>query len=42
MSLEDIPYCDVFYPTEDEFKNFEKYVSKCHKSSKSGVFKVGR
>lgn len=40
MSLEDIPHCDVFYPTEEEFKNFEKYVSKCEKQARSGIIKV--
>jgi|LauGreDrversion4_2_1035121.scaffolds.fasta_scaffold1423067_1 hypothetical protein len=40
MSLESIPYCDVFYPSEEEFRNFEKFMSKCEKMTKSGIFKV--
>lgn len=40
MSLDDIPHCDVFFPNEEEFKNFEKYVSKCEKQAKSGIIKV--
>jgi hypothetical protein len=40
MSLENIPYCDVFYPSEEEFRNFEKFMSKCEKVTKSGIFKV--
>lgn len=40
MSLENIPHCDTFYPTTEEFKNFEKYVERCEKSAKSGVIKV--
>jgi hypothetical protein len=42
MSLEAIPYCDEFYPNEEDFLNFEKYVSKCQKLTKSGIFKVRR
>jgi hypothetical protein len=40
MSLDDIPHCDVFFPNEEEFKNFEKYITKCEKQSKSGIIKV--
>ena len=38
--LENIPYCDVFYPSDEEFKCFEKYVEKCEKQAKSGIIKV--
>ena len=38
--LEGIPDCDVFYPTEDEFKNFEKCIEKYEKTTKSGIIKV--
>lgn len=40
MSLEFIPYCNEFYPTLQEFKNFEKYIEKCEKQSTSGIIKV--
>ncbi len=40
MSLEEILYCDEFHPTLEEFKHFEKYVTKCQKTAKSGIFKV--
>ena len=40
MSLENIPLCDIFYPNDDEFKNFEKYIEKCEKTAASGIFKV--
>jgi hypothetical protein len=40
MSLENIPYCDEFYPTRNEFKNFQKYVEKCEKVAESGIIKV--
>jgi len=38
--LEDIPYCDTFYPSEEEFKNFEKCIEKYEKVAKSGIIKV--
>jgi hypothetical protein len=41
MSFEQIPYCDVFYPSSKEFKDFTKYIEKCSKITKSGIFKVG-
>ncbi len=40
MSLEDIPYVDIFTPSSKEFSNFEKYMEECEKKSKSGIFKV--
>jgi hypothetical protein len=40
MSLEQIPYCDVFTPTKKEFKNFEKFVLKCVNKAKSGIIKI--
>ncbi len=40
MSLTDIPFCDVFYPTKDEFNNFENYIEKIAKLAKSGIVKV--
>lgn len=38
--LEEIPYCDIFYPSWEEFADFSSYVEKCTKSAKSGIFKV--
>lgn len=40
MSLSDIPFCDVFYPTKEEFRNFENYIEKIAKETKSGIVKV--
>jgi hypothetical protein len=40
MSFDDIPLCDVFHPTAQEFSNFEAYVEKTSKQAKSGIFKV--
>jgi hypothetical protein len=40
MSLDEIPFCDVFTPTKKEFKNFEKYVTKCVNNAKSGIIKI--
>lgn len=40
MSLSDIPFCDVFYPTKEEFSNFENYIEKIAKEAKSGIVKV--
>lgn len=40
MSLDNIPYCDVFYPSEDEFKIFDKYIEKCERTATSGIIKV--
>ena len=39
-SIEDIPYCDVFHPTMEEFENFSEYMEKITKLAKSGIFKV--
>jgi hypothetical protein len=38
--IEDIPYCDVFYPSQTEFKDFSGYLDKVTKIAKSGIFKV--
>jgi hypothetical protein len=38
--LDNIPFCDVFYPSEEEFKNFEACLEKYEKISKSGIIKV--
>lgn len=38
--LEEIPYCDIFHPTAEEFSNFAAYVEKCVKHAKSGMIKV--
>ena len=40
MSFEDIPECDIFYPTKHEFANFQGYVEKIQKVAKSGIVKV--
>jgi len=40
IDLDEIPHCDIFHPTEDEFSNFEKCVEKYEKISKSGIIKV--
>ena len=40
MSYEQIDYCDVFYPSTKEFHDFAKYIEKCSKLTKSGIFKV--
>jgi hypothetical protein len=39
-SFKDIPYCEVFYPSALEFKDFSGYIGKVTKIAKSGVFKV--
>lgn len=38
--IEDIPHCEIFYPTWKEFQNFSQYVEKVSKTAKSGIFKV--
>jgi hypothetical protein len=40
MYLSDIPFCDVFYPTKEEFNNFENYIEKIAAHAKSGIVKV--
>jgi hypothetical protein len=40
MSFEDIPHCDIFYPTKREFSNFQDYIAKIQKIAKSGIVKV--
>ena len=40
MSLENIPYCDTFHPTLEEFQNFENYAERCEKIANSGIIKV--
>ena len=40
MSLENIPHCEIFYPTLSEFQNFEDYILKCESLSNSGIIKV--
>jgi hypothetical protein len=40
MSFEEIPYCDTYYPTIEEFSNFEAYIEKITKSGQSGIVKV--
>jgi hypothetical protein len=39
-SLKSIPECDIFYPSLEEFKDFQTYMSKCEKESISGIIKV--
>lgn len=40
MSLEEIPFCDEYYPTLDELQDFAGYVTRCEAQSKSGIIKV--
>jgi hypothetical protein len=38
---EEVPFCPVFYPSEEEFKNFSSYVEYCVKQvGDIGIFKV--
>lgn len=39
-SLDKIPFCKVFYPTESDFSDFSKYMEYCDKNCKTGIFKV--
>ncbi len=38
--LDEIPFCPIYYPTEEEFKNFEKLLEKYEKITKAGIIKV--
>ena len=40
MSFEQIPHCDIFYPTWTEFMNFSEYIEKIQKEARSGIVKV--
>ena len=40
MSLDNIEYCEEFSPNDEDFQNFEMYVSSCEKKCQSGIFKV--
>lgn len=40
MNFEEIPYCDTFYPTWEQFSHFEEYVESLSKIAKSGIAKV--
>lgn len=40
MPLEDIPLCEIYYPTDSEFKDFYSYVEKLSKINKTGIVKV--
>lgn len=40
MPLEDIEFCEVYYPTIAEFQDFYSYVEKLSKSNKTGIVKV--
>ena len=38
--LKNIPECDVFYPSLEEFKDFQNYMAKVEKEANSGIIKV--
>lgn len=40
MPLEDIPFCEIYKPSEEEFNNFQAYVEKLSKINKTGIVKV--
>lgn len=40
MPLEDIPFCEVYHPTMEEFQDFYNYVEKLSKINKTGIVKV--
>lgn len=40
MDAESIPFSDVFYPTKEEFADFQGYVNKIEKIATSGIVKV--
>jgi hypothetical protein len=40
MYFEQIPHCDIFYPTWNEFMKFPEYIEKIQKEAKSGIVKV--
>ncbi len=40
MPLEDIPFCEIYYPTMNEFQNFYNYVEKLSMINKTGIVKV--
>ena len=40
MPLEDIEFCEVYYPTMAEFQDFYSYVEKLSETNKTGIVKV--
>jgi len=40
MPLEDIPFCEIYYPSSAEFEDFYSYVEKISKINKTGIVKV--
>ena len=38
--LRKIKECDVFHPSFEEFKDFQKYMTKCESQATSGIIKV--
>jgi hypothetical protein len=40
MSFEEIPHCDIYHPTWEEFSNFQGYLEKVQKIATSGIIKV--
>lgn len=38
--LKNIPECNIFYPTIDEFKDFQKFANNCEKLATSGIIKA--
>jgi hypothetical protein len=39
-TFKEIPFCDVYYPTKEQFNNFEKYIEVISHSANSGLVKV--
>lgn len=40
MNSDAIPFSEVYYPTKEEFADFQGYVNKLEKIAKTGIVKV--